>query len=127
MVEKQLNPAKVLVWCLISKNKMIDPYFFNCSVNGENYLDMLKQYFLPDHKKQKLYRSYYFQQDGALGHRAKPVQAWLEQEFGNKFVKKDMWPPRLPDLNYCDFFYEDISKIKCMPKSWNQSSNLKKK
>jgi len=86
VVEKQFNPAKVLVWCSISKNKIIGPYFFNSNVNGENYLDMLKQKFLPDHKKQKLYRSCYFQQDGALAHRAKPVQAWLAQEFGDKFV-----------------------------------------
>ena len=88
---------------------------------------MLKQYFLPDHKKQKLYRSYYFQQNGAPRPRAKPVQAWLEQEFGNKFVKKDMWPPRLPDLNPCDIFLWGYLKDKVYAKKLESIEQLKEK
>lgn len=63
-VEKQLKPPKVHVWCVISSNKIIGPFFFDSKVNGENYLEMLQQFFLPEHMKQKLHKSYYFNKMG---------------------------------------------------------------
>ena len=46
---------------------------------------------------------YYFQQDGAPLHRAKEVQDWLKDKFGDRFLDASIWPPRSPDLNPCDF------------------------
>jgi hypothetical protein len=51
VVKKQLKLPKVHVWCRISSNKIIGPFFFDSKVNGERYLDMLQQFYLPEHKK----------------------------------------------------------------------------
>ena len=50
------------------------------------------------------YEKYYFQKDGARPHTTAIVQTWLKGEFGKKLVDKDLWPPRSPDLNPCDFY-----------------------
>ena len=42
---------------------------------------------------------------------AKAEQTWLKDQFGKKFIDKDMWPPRSPDLNPCDFFFMGSSKV----------------
>ena len=60
VVQKQLKSAQVLVWCAISLNKIMGPYFFDSTVNASNYLNMFQQFFFLESKKQKLYRSYYF-------------------------------------------------------------------
>ena len=45
------------------------------------------------------YEKYSFQQDGARPHTAKTVQTCLMDQFTEKFIDKDTWPPRSPDLN----------------------------
>ena len=104
-IEKPLNDQKNLVWCAIPANRVFEPYYFEDTVNQHNYLEMLKNYFWPKVLKTAEYKKYYFQQDGARPHTAKTVQTWLKDQFGKKFIDKDMWPPRSPDLNPCDFFY----------------------
>jgi hypothetical protein len=61
-------------------------------------------FFCPTVLRTAEYKKHYFQQDGARSHTAKSVQTWLGERFGNKLVHKDLWPPRSPDLNPCDFF-----------------------
>ena len=46
---------------------------------------------------------YYFQQDGAPPHRAKEVQDWVKDKFGDRFLDASIWPPRSSDLKPCDF------------------------
>ena len=130
VVEKQLKPAKCLVWCAISKNKIIGPYFFESEVNSDNYLQMLQQFYLPEHRRQKQHSQYYFQQDGAPAHRAKFVQEWVRfrngtATFGDKFLKSDKWPPRSPDLNPCDFFLWGYLKNKVYKKKYESIEELK--
>ena len=103
-IEKPLYDQKILVWCAISANRVFGPYYFEDTVNQHNYLEMLKNYFWPKVLKTAEYKKYYFQQDGARPHTAKTVQTWLKDQFEEKFIDKDMWPPRSPDLNPCDFF-----------------------
>ena len=46
-------------------------------------------------------------QDGAPAHTSRMVMAWLKRKFPGRLIsnKSDfVWPPRLPDLNPCDFF-----------------------
>jgi hypothetical protein len=56
------------------------------------------------------YQKCYFQQDGASPHKAALVQTWLTDRFGEKFIAKNEWPPRSPDLNPCDYFLCDYLK-----------------
>ena len=64
----------------------------------------MQNFFWKKHLDTADYKKYYFQQDGARPHTAAPVQNWLKSKFLDKFVDKDMWPPRSPDLNPCDFY-----------------------
>ena len=104
-VETPLHDEKILVWCGISVNRVFGPYYFESTVNQHNYLEMLQKYFWPKILRTADYKKYYFQQDGARPHTAKTVQTGLNHKFGPKFINKNMWPPRSPDLNPCDFFY----------------------
>ena len=103
-VEQPLYDKKILAWCAISVDRVFGPYFFETSVNQENYLDMLKKFFWPMILRTPNYKKYYFQQDGATPHTAIAVQTWLSGKFGKQFINKDSWPPRSPDLNPCDFY-----------------------
>ena len=60
---------------------------------------MLDKFFWEKYKWQKNKSLFYFQQDGAPAHRHQLVQSWLKEKFVDKFVDKDVWPPRSPDLN----------------------------
>jgi hypothetical protein len=62
----------------------------------------------------------YFQQDGAPAHRHENVQQWLKSKFGDRFLNKDKWPTRSPDLNPCGYFLWGYLKDKIyaqMPKT----------
>lgn len=110
VLEKSLKDEKVMVWCAFSSKHVYGPYFFEKNVNGSNYLEMLKSYFWQRHLRVKGYKKYFFQQDGAPAHRKKEVQTWLTQKFGERFINKDRWPPRSPDLNPLDFSLWGILK-----------------
>lgn len=103
-VEVPLHDQKILVWCAISANRVFGPYYFEDTVDQHNYLEMLKKDFWPKVLRTADYEKYHFQQDGATPHTATAVQTWLGQSFKEKFINKNLWPPRSPDLNPCDFF-----------------------
>jgi AraC-like DNA-binding protein len=103
-IEEPLHDKKILVWCAISVDRVFGPYFFETTVNQHNYVDMLKEFFWPKILRTPDYKKYYFQQDGATPHTATATQTWLSSKFGKKFLKKDSWPPRSPDLNPCDYY-----------------------
>ena len=46
-IEVPLYNQKVLVWCAISANRVFGPNFVEESVNKDNYLHMLQNYFSP--------------------------------------------------------------------------------
>lgn len=102
-IETPLNDEKILIWCGMSEERIYGPYYFETSVNQHNYLELLK-WFYDKHRKVKDYKNYYFQQDGATPHTANMVQQWLTSKFNDKFIAKQKWPPRSPDLNPCDYF-----------------------
>ena len=45
---KEQGAARVMVWCGLWKDRIIGPYFFDGTVNSENYLEMLGDSLLPD-------------------------------------------------------------------------------
>ena len=87
----------------MSEERIYGPNYFETSLNQHNYLEMLK-WFYEKNRKVKDYENYYFQQDGAIPHTANMVQQWLTSKFGDKFMAKQRWPPRSPELNPCDYF-----------------------
>ena len=64
-----MNSLKLNAWCAISKIQWIGLFFFeDDTVNGENYLPMLQNFFLPEVRRLYKVHSIIFQQDGASLH-----------------------------------------------------------
>lgn len=80
-IERPLHDQKVLVWCAISCGRTYGPYFFEESVNQDNYLDMLKNFFWKKHCQLPNSHLHYFLQDGATPHTANSVQDYLKNKF----------------------------------------------
>jgi hypothetical protein len=99
----ELYDKKVLVFCAMPCQRIYGPYFFELTVNENNYHKMLVQFFWPKVVRED-FRKYYFQQDGASPHRGKKVQNYLRSKIKQKFIDKKKWPPRSCDLNPCDYF-----------------------
>ncbi|CAM4794150.1 unnamed protein product [Rotaria magnacalcarata] len=61
-IETVMNSPKLNVWCAMSKNKLLGPYFFeDDTVNGADYLLMLETFFIPEIRKLHKLRSAIFQ------------------------------------------------------------------
>lgn len=102
-----LQAQRVLVWCGMSEDRIIGPYFFETPVNRANYLQMLRSYLVPALRRRNALDITVFQQDGAAPHTARDVLAWLQTRFpaGVISLRTDRpWPARSPDLNPLDFY-----------------------
>jgi hypothetical protein len=93
----------ITVWCGIHSGGIVGPFFFEGTMNGARYLDMLKSKVWPLIQRRRMY----FHQDGAGPHYAIPVRAWLDEKFPGRWIGRRgpiEWPARSPDLTPCDFF-----------------------
>lgn len=108
--EKPLHSPKTTVWCAVSGNGIIGPYFFGRgeTVNAQRYRAMLDNFFIPElHRHVGYNNRTHFQQDGATAHTARDSMAKVRELFPGKLISRfgDIaWPPRSPDLTPCDFF-----------------------
>ena len=73
ILQQLLNPPKLLVWCAVSSKRVYGPFFFDKTVNGENYLKMLKENLWPSVYRSKNGTISYFMQDEAPAHTSKQV------------------------------------------------------
>jgi len=124
--ETELHPERVTVWCAVSSRCIVGPYFFEengvtVTVNGDRYLNMLKEFFYPELRQRRIpFNSIWFQQDGATAHIARPVMEELQRKFPNKLISRNStfrWPPRSPDLTAPDFFYGVMSNKRCIKRN----------
>jgi len=86
---------------------VIGPYFFENSVTGVSYLNLLEEYVYPEILNHPGFNEAIWQQDGAPGHYATIVRNWLDFNFPKKWIGRRgpiEWPPRSPDLTPLDFF-----------------------
>ena len=107
---------KCIVWCGITPEEIIGPYFFEngetvaVSVNGIQYRAMIENFLRPEVENNP---QLWFQQDGATFHTARPIMALLHEIFGDRIISRFSdfnWPPRSPDLTAPDFFLWDYLK-----------------
>ena len=108
-IEAAMNSPKVNVWFTMSNKQIIGPYFFEDeTVNRQNYLQILKNYFYPIMQRQRLNNKMIFQQDDTPPHFSKEVRAWLNEKFNGRWIGRSgpiSWAPRSPDLTSLDFFF----------------------
>ena len=99
------NP-KVMVWCAVTSEKDIVPYFFgDCNVNGEKYRNMLIHYEFP--RFATLRQGYIFQRDGAPTHYSSRVRNYLDNKRPNNWIGRGGpvdWHARPPDFLPPDLF-----------------------
>lgn len=110
ILQRDLNLPGVTVWCAMASEGIIGPYFFESTVTGEGYLELLEKYFWPKVKNNLFF---YFQQDGAAPHYANIVRDWLGQKLPGRWIGRRgpvEWPPRSPDLTPLDFFLWGVLK-----------------
>ena len=101
--------AGVMLWVGLIKDSIIGPFFFDSSVTGGVYLNLLKRSVWP--ALRALMRDeidlVYFQQDGASAHYSKVARRWLDDTFKERWIGKAgpiPWPARSPDLSPLDFW-----------------------
>lgn len=108
--QKQLHPIKCTVWCGITAERIMGPYFFEdydgnaVTVNGERYRTMIRDFLRPQIQDRP---GLWYQQDGATAHTARDTMDLLRQCFGDNIISRYgnvNWPSRSPDLTSPDFF-----------------------
>jgi hypothetical protein len=63
-------------WCAMLSQKIFGPYFFESTVNKNNYHNMLVRFFRSKVVREN-YKKYYFQQDGASPHTSEKAKSYL--------------------------------------------------
>ena len=116
LMEKPLHSKKVLVWCGFCSRFAVDPFFFNGTLTGVEYLSMLKEHVELFFRRKRCITTITFQQDGAPPHINNEVKQYLQQRFsGGRVLSRHFefnWPPRSPDITPMDYFFWGYIKQK---------------
>ena len=105
---REQGGKKVMCWAGVVGGKVIIHWFeLNKSVNGEVYLEMLKNVVWPKVRGVVARRGLWFQQDGATVHTTVKARQWLNQKFGDRVISRltdhHPWPAKSPDLSPLDY------------------------
>ena len=107
-IETVMKSPKLNVCCAMSKNQLVGAAFFeDDTVNRNNYLSMLQNFFIWEVRKLHKLWSIRFQQDGAPAHFSTDVRQYLDNRFPNRWIGRGgaiRWGPHSPDLTPLDFF-----------------------
>ncbi|XP_066152080.1 uncharacterized protein [Euwallacea fornicatus] len=98
----------VNVWAGIIGRLLIGPYFLPDNLNGENYLEFLRNH-LPDILDDiplDVRTEIIFQNDGCPAHYRKTIREFLNNQFPERWIGRNgpiLWPARSPDLTPVDY------------------------
>ena len=105
--EHERDTPKVNVWCGLTRNSVIGPFFFiEATVTGHVYLDMLRNFVID-----QLPPGSIFQQDTAPPHYHRQMRDFLNATFPDMWIGRGgpfAWPPRSPDFTPLDFVSGDL-------------------
>lgn len=127
-IMSQLNQPGVTVWGALSSEGVVGPVFFDGTVDGANYLKMLRDVVVPQLRTRANFTELFFQQDGAPPHYALAVRDYLDQTFPQRWFGRRgsiEWPPRSPDLTPMDFFFWGIVKKRVYERNPHTVDELK--
>lgn len=98
-----------MTWAGIIDGNIIGPYYFEQNVTSDTYLEMLRDYVVPELNRYGIdARNICYMHDGAPAHSTLIVRQFLTDNFGSWIGRGQgsyiAWPPRSPDLNMLDFF-----------------------
>ncbi|GFU10207.1 hypothetical protein NPIL_575231 [Nephila pilipes] len=83
-LEQHLSQPSVNVRGGISSSVIFGPIFFDISVTGDKYLEILMNQVVPQLQQQPNSHDLYFQQDGGPSHFSRVVRDHLEETFPEK-------------------------------------------
>jgi transposase len=115
--ELPLHPQKVTVWCGMTSERIIGPYFFQnqngetATIIGASYRKCIEECLIPQIQDVNMW----FQQDGATAHTARESIQLLKTIFPDRLISRfgDIpWAPRSCDLTPLDFFLWGYLKSK---------------
>jgi len=112
-VGKAVNLPVVYVWCGLSARGLIGPFFFEGTVTGEAYLEMLRSSILPAIHALNENSEVFYQQDGAPPHYHLDVWAILDENLQGHWIGRRgtfEFPPCSPDLTPLDFYLSGTLK-----------------
>jgi len=127
-VPTSLHPEKVTVWAGFNAKFLLPPYFFETTINGDKYLEMLTNHVVPSLTRKRYLSRTTFQQDGAPPHIKNNVKQFLTSKFGNKIISRqfpNVWPPRSPDLSPADYWLWGTLKHRVYLKKPSNINELK--
>ncbi|KAJ4432746.1 hypothetical protein ANN_21384 [Periplaneta americana] len=105
--EKAVNFPGLTVWYALSSRGIIGPYFFEGTVTGEKYLQMLETTIPRLNDLFDNENGFYFQQDGAPAHFHVNVKNFLDRTLNQRWIERRespaAFPPRFSDLTPPDF------------------------
>jgi transposase len=88
------NRQKVHVWGALSTEGVLNCHTFKCNLDGEYYVNILKNYLLPAARRQ-FHRNWRLQQDNDPKHRSN-----ICKKFIHDYVPELLdWPSNSPDVN----------------------------
>ena len=104
-----MHAPKVCVWFGFSAQYSLTPFFFESTITGENYKDMLEKHVVPQIRRQRRLTSTVFQQDGAPPHFSLVARNFISSIFPDKRVISrgfpQNWPAHSPDITPLDFYF----------------------
>ena len=109
------------MWYGVTSEKVYGPFFFEEeTVRAVNYLDMIKQYVVPQLQQDGILDTIIDQQDCAPPHWAIIVREQLNHIFNYRWCGRDgpvPWPPNSPDQTPPDYvLYGATSSRQCTQK-----------
>lgn len=127
-IAQELNLPGVNVWAGISSQGLFGPYFFNGTVTGESYFNLLNDTLWPVLSTRNDLNDLMWQQDGAPPHYYLPVRQWLDNHFPNKWIGLRgpvEWQPHSLDLTLPDFFLWGVLRNDVYKNKPNNIDDLK--
>ncbi|XP_066261268.1 uncharacterized protein [Euwallacea similis] len=122
---------RINVWAGIVDNFIVGPVILPDRLNGENYLNFLKNTMpeLLEDLTLALRQKVWFMHDGAPPHHSVNVRAFLNQQYPNRWIGRGnnapvQWPPRSPDMTPMDYFFWGSLKEKVYSTSVNNRDDL---
>ncbi|XP_026681439.1 uncharacterized protein LOC103512048 [Diaphorina citri] len=95
------------VWAGIIGDTLLGPFFLPPILNGDNYLDFLREHLMDMIPLEYRQRGVLFMHDGAPAHYRITVRQFLDEMFPRGWIGRGgphPWPARSPEFNPLDFF-----------------------